>query len=35
MRIFLDEVEKLLGDDRLRCEEQATPPSPRPRLAAA
>lgn len=34
-RIFLDEVEKLLGDDRLRCEEQATPPSPRPRLAAA
>ena len=34
-RIFLDEVEELLGDDRLRCEEQATPPSPRPRLAAA
>jgi hypothetical protein len=34
-RIFLDEIEKLLGDDRLRCEEKATPPSPRPRLAAA
>ena len=34
-RIFLDEIEKLLCDDRLGCEEQATPPSPRPRLGAA
>jgi hypothetical protein len=34
-RIFLDEIEKLLCDDRLPSEEQATPPSPRLRLAAA
>ena len=34
-RIFLAEIEKLLCLERLRCDEQATPPSPRPRLAAA
>jgi sugar phosphate isomerase/epimerase len=39
-RILLDEIEKLLCHDRLRCperlqgEEQATPPYPRPRLGA-
>jgi hypothetical protein len=37
-KIFLDEIEKVLCDnrlrcdERLRCEEQATPPAPRPRL---
>jgi hypothetical protein len=33
-RIFLDEIEQLLCPERLRCEEQAMPPSPRPRLGA-
>jgi len=33
-RIFLDEIETLLCLERLRCDEQATPPSPRPRLGA-
>jgi hypothetical protein len=33
-RIFLDDIEKLLCDDRLRCGKQHTPPSPRPRLGA-
>ena len=33
-RIFLAEIEKLLCLERLRCDEQATPPSPRPRVGA-
>jgi hypothetical protein len=33
-RILLDEIEMLLCLERLRCAQQATPPSPRPRLGA-
>ena len=33
-RILLDEIETLLCLERLRCDEQATLPSPRPRLGA-